>query len=888
MYEHYLFGNFVKSEKPLSRMELEKLFIDADRVSGRMQELPVEKIIDVLDAVAQLWLDRKSPYRKEALKKMPGIVGYSSEMTEIALDNLFENMQRENLYKVMWIDAGKPSYYDRFEYMPQYDGYIRAQPLGRVLHVSPGNVFVGGVDSLMYGFLSKNVNFLKMSRQDPVFPLLFAKSLKEVDEFKYICDSFSILSFSSEDKEVEDFLKNHCDGIVVLGGENAIKQYREGLPLGARLVEYGPRYSFSIITEEGFNEADPREVFKNCAIDVILWEQRACSSPQVIYVEKSIIDTFLARFPEFLEKLGKKFPQENLSMDEKVEILKAREMARFEEAEGNAVLHKAHRSDRWTVIYEDSPNFKISPLNRTIYIKPFSSWADILGQALKIKDYLQTVGILATSGQIKMLSKALSRVGVSRITRIGRMGVGKPGAPHDFDFPIRRLVKWFSIDWLETRFDLGDRIAPAKPMRPRWERLKNLLKFARDNSDFYKKHLQDIDLDRLDNYEVFRNVPMLDKKDIYQNTPPVSDALLTGPLKKAHVFASGGSTGEPKFSFYSFRELDEVSSILADIYQIAGINRNDVVANLFMAGFMWTSFIVVNSALEKIGCVSLPIAGNSELDLILHYMKLFRPTAVVGLPSMIIRLAEEIQKRSLDLTIEKILYGGEHFSPEAIKFLKNSVSARWIHSAGYASVEGGPVGYQMPQDRGGVHRLLYEYMFLEVIDPETLNPVKEGQPGEIVITNFRRRLMPIIRYRTGDVGRILKFRPDSLHRAPLFELLGRVDDVLRIGAMSIYPDKIEEALVKVSGLSHIFQLVGDYYRTKEKLTVRAEALKEGEDYHVLQKKTYETLLESDPELDLVIREGWLGAMEVEILPPGRIEKNPRTGKIKKVVDNRKR
>ena len=401
------------------------------------------------------------------------------------------------------------------------------------------------------------------------------------------------------------------------------------------------------------------------------------------------------------------------------------------------MLHKSHGSTRWTIIYEDSPEFKISCLNRTIYVKPFSSWADILGQALKIKDYLQSVGVLASTAQLKMLSKALTRIGVSRITRIGTMGIQKLGAPHDFDYPLRRLIKWVNVEWIDKRFDLGDRIAPVKPSMSRWDRLKHLLRFARNNSEFYRKHLGDLDPGKVNSYEDYCRVPLLDKFHIYRNTPPVGNGILTGPLKNAYVFASGGSTGEPKFTFYSYREIDEVASILADIYQTAGVTKDDVVANLFMAGSMWTSFIVVNHALEKIGCVSLPIAGNSDQELILRYMELFRPNAIVGLPSMIIRLAEEIQKRSLDLTMEKILYGGEHFSDEAIKFLSQSVGARSIHSAGYASVEGGPIGYQTLEDRGGVHRLLYEYMFLEILDPtptnqwNTASPVRSSSPISI-------------------------------------------------------------------------------------------------------------------------------------------------------------
>ena len=885
IYDHYIFGEFVKSSEPLNNKDINDIFFEGDRRLGKIQEVPIEKIVDILSSLSDLWLDPEYSLRKIAVNRMPGIVGYSSRMVEAAIDALFENMSRENLYKIIRGHIGRPQYLDRFEYDSSFDGYFTAQPLGMLLHVSPGNVFVGGADSLMYGFLSKNINLLKISSADPVFPLLFARSLKDTDEKGFISNSFSILNFSGSDEEITSLMKQKCDGIVVIGGEEAVQSYRKDLPLGTRLIEYGPKYSFSIITSAGFNESKPEEVYEKCAMDVVMWEQRACSSPQVIYVEESIYNQFCSDFPEYLERINNEYPHGEITFDEKVEVLKARETARILEAEGKAILRCSPRSMKWTVICEKSPVFRVSPLNRTIFVKPYQSWADILAQLVNIKDYLQSVALLATDHQMKLLSKALARLGVSRISSIGRISRGKPGAPHDFDFSLRKLVKWVSIEGMEKRFDLGDTVAPSKPSLSRWDRLQDLLKFAVGHSDFYRQHTGNIG--KIRDYEDFEKIPFLSKEHIYENTPPVGTAMLTAPLEQAYIFASGGSTGQPKFNYYSFREMDRISSILADIYRIAGINRQDRVANLFMAGYLWTSFIVVNHALEKIGCVSLPISGNADLDLIIHYITIFRPNVVVGLPSMIIQLAEEIERRELNITIEKILYGGEHFSHEAIRYLKRTVGAKFIRSAGYASVDAGPVGYQCPECKDGVHHLLYEYMFFETIEPETKRSVKIGEVGEIVVSNFHRRLMPIIRYRTGDLGRVLPYSCTCLHRTPLFELLGRCDDVLRVGAMSVYPQKIGEALGRFRELSAIFQLQAEYGELKEILTVKVEALNDDVDLKELSRKAYDALLEHDSELALVVREGWLEDFRVEVIPSGSIERNPRTGKIRRVIDKRR-
>ncbi|MCE1247362.1 MAG: hypothetical protein LWY06_12015 [Firmicutes bacterium] len=775
LYNHYIFGDFIKDSEPLSPDELDDIFVRADRHLGKIQEVPIDKIVEILDLLSEKWLDPDYYLRKIAIDKMPAIIGYSPQMVEAAINLLFENLKRENLYRILRGHISNPSMLDKFEYNPSYEGYFKAQPLGVVLHISPGNIFADSVNSLVYGFLTKNINLLRISAGEHIFPFLFARSLQDVDEKGYIAGSFSILHFSEDDAAVEAVMKKRCDGIVVYGREEEVRSYRNDLPHGTRLITYEPKFSFAIITAAGFETEETSGLFEKCAMDVVMWEQRESSSPQVIYVEESAARKFLDGFPRYLELADREFPQMNLNFDEKVEVLKAREIARMEEAEGSAMLFHSPRSMRWTVIYEESPEFKISPLNRTVYIKPFKSWADVLGQAVKIKNYLHTAGIAASESQVKMLSKALARLGVSRITDIGTMHRYKPGSPQDFDFPLRKLVKWVNIEWTEKRFDLGDVIAPSKPSISRWERLHNTVKYAQTHSEFYGNHLRDAG--PVQSYDDFINIPMLAREDIYQNTPPVGKNLLTAPLGNAYVFAGGGGDEKPAFNYYSYSELEQVSSILADIYQVAGLTSKDTVANLFMAGSLWTSFIVVNHSLEKIGCTTLPIAGNTDMELMIHYMELFRPNVIAGIPSMIMKLAVEIEHRKLSLNFEKILYSGEQFDPGEISYLKKILGTEIIRSTGYASANAGPVGYQCTNCRDGVYHLLYEYAFFEIIDLQTGKPVGKNTIGEIVVTNFHRRLMPIIRYRTGDLGRMLPYSCGCTHSTMLFEVLGRCEDV---------------------------------------------------------------------------------------------------------------
>jgi phenylacetate-CoA ligase len=183
-----------------------------------------------------------------------------------------------------------------------------------------------------------------------------------------------------------------------------------------------------------------------------------------------------------------------------------------------------------------------------------------------------------------------------------------------------------------------------------------------------------------------------------------------------------------------------------------------------------------------------------------------------------------------------------------------------------------------------VHHLLYDYQYLEILDPETGRPVPEGEVGEIVVTCLKRRLMPLIRYRTGDLGRRVGEQCPCGRTTPLFELKGRTGDVLRVGTVSIYPDSIAAALSQVQGTSHLFQIVADRTGAKDVLTIRTERLHHGDPDR--SGEIRQAILNENPELPEALAEGWLAALEVEVLEPDGLPRNERTGKIQRAVDRR--
>lgn len=856
-----------------------------------LESYPLNKILDILDNLGRLWAEPDYPPRKKALEYMPSVAGFHPTMVELALRAMRDALSRENLEKKIRQEIGEKEYLDRFTFSSSFGGYLRTHPLGIVLHVSAGNVFIGGIDSLIHGFLTKNVNLLKLSSADPLFPLLFARSLQEVDDDGVLSRSYAMLSFSSKDRHIEEELKKRCDAIVVWGGEEAVRSYREGLPVGTRLVEYGPKYSVSILTFAGLVDSDLDEVARRVALDVSVWEQRACSSPQVLYLEEKkgsrLGGRFVGHLIRALEKVALELPQGDLSTDEKVELLKARELARVAEVLGEArVFYPRGRTD-FTVIWEKSLDFRPSPLNRCLYLKSYSDWEEVLESLRPLGPYLQTVGLLAGTEEMERCCRDIASLGFSRITQVGKMWEDKPGSPHDGSYQIERLIRWTAIESVRERFERPEGLVPAERGSPEWERTRDLLSFVRERSPFYRERLQGAKIQDLEDFE--RAVPLLEKHHIYEHTPPQGEGILTGPLERSYVFASGGSTGAPKFTFYTYDEFDRVTTVLSEIYQIAGISTDDVVGNLFMAGNLWTSFLVANEALEKLGCVTLPIAGNADIELIIRYIKLFSPTALLGLPSILILLAQALEKeKGKRILIQKILYGGEHLSEEGRAYLRETLGTETILSAGYASVDAGPIGFQCQYCARTIHHLLSDDQYLEIVDPYTGKIIKSDRPGEIVVTNLRRRLMPIIRYRTGDMGKMIFGTCACGNTSQLFELLGRCDDVVRVGSVSIYPDELERILAELPEASHLFQLVIERIDLKDRLVIRVEVKTEDADGERISRALRELLLKRNAELAEALREGWLGSLEVEMCAPGGLPRIRRTGKIKKVIDMRGR
>jgi len=417
--------------------------------------------------------------------------------------------------------------------------------------------------------------------------------------------------------------------------------------------------------------------------------------------------------------------------------------------------------------------------------------------------------------------------------------------------------------------------------------LNELFAHCRSNSSYYSGRLPEQPLQSLDDLQ---HVPVMSQTEFRAHLPPEGTGGLAGPLEATYAFASGGTTGHPKLVYYSAQELDRSAADIAYGLQAAGVKPGMVAANLMNAGNLWGSFQMVNLVLEKCRCHILPIAAQSGPEEALSFMRALGAEVAVGIPSFMISLAQQAQKQGVtDLHLKMMATGGEHFLDQAKAFVKPLLDVQQFVSAGYSSNDTGPIGYQCSHCSAGIHHLFKENCLVEVLDEENLLPVPAGETGKLVVTKLNNRLMPIIRYDIGDRGRIVEHSCPCGRTDPLFELLGRSDDILNIGGYNVSPDHLASVIAKVTGLSPHFRMIARTEGPRALLYVECETVSCCSDIEAEQFRyeLFEQLKETMPAFcSLLKNEQSIAEPCFAVLQPGSIPRNPRTGKIRRVIDER--
>ncbi|MBP9679834.1 MAG: phenylacetate--CoA ligase family protein [Bacteriovorax sp.] len=411
--------------------------------------------------------------------------------------------------------------------------------------------------------------------------------------------------------------------------------------------------------------------------------------------------------------------------------------------------------------------------------------------------------------------------------------------------------------------------------------LDEIIDYARKNSPFYRELYSGV------SYGQITDLPITEQAQFWKGD------VLTSTEREGIVFKSGGSTGAPKFSYFTSLEWQSFTSIFGWGINQGIIDDKDRIANLFYVGDLYSSFIFIKDSLQSIPVESkkllqVPIAGATDPHQILKTLEEFCINVIAGVPSSLLTLLEfyEKEKNKYPLVkIGKILFAGESLYPDQKEALIKMFPDVKIASIGYASVDAGLLGYSDRSCGDGEHRPFDGANIIEIVDTETSEVIREvNRVGRVLITNLTRKLMPIIRYPAGDLAEWIEDEGVP-HRK--FKLQGRSDEAARLGTISVYfedtRDMIKKTLSEFSGLQ--FQMVLEHYQNKDELILRIAGIGPVTDLNIVERVIIAFEKEKVTYGDLLSRH-LIHPVKVEIVEMYQLESNGRTGKLKRVIDRR--
>jgi phenylacetate-CoA ligase len=414
------------------------------------------------------------------------------------------------------------------------------------------------------------------------------------------------------------------------------------------------------------------------------------------------------------------------------------------------------------------------------------------------------------------------------------------------------------------------------------ERLKTLLLHAYHQAPLHRGRFLSEPTGGLCDLET---LPLLHKAEWMPHSPPYGERALSAPLASGYVFRTGGTTGEPNFSLFSHTEFQTAIAAFKRVYLAAGLAPLDRVANLFASGNLYASFLFVNRLLEELDCLIFPFSQTSDPELVAWHIKQFNLNVLLGFPTWLLTIADTLAKQKIP--VQKVFYAGEHLYVAERAHLKALLNADTIHSAGYAAVDAGLIGYQCPFTEGGHHHVLTGHCHLEIINPETLATCGPGETGLLVVTNLERFWQPVIRYVVGDLGRWQAEDCPCGRSSPVFELLGRGTDSLRIGYAVVSHAEITAALQDLPDRHAHLQLVKSRADMVDQLTLRIElSEKPAPDHcHARTAQIRHAIETAKPDLKRLIDHGYVAPLLIECVEPGALPRHPTTGKLLRTLDH---
>ena len=397
-------------------------------------------------------------------------------------------------------------------------------------------------------------------------------------------------------------------------------------------------------------------------------------------------------------------------------------------------------------------------------------------------------------------------------------------------------------------------------------------------SPFYKKRFEQAGLKPADIQSLadLRKIPFTTKQDL-RDTYPFGMASV--PLRDCvRLHSSSGTTGTPTVILHTQNDLDEWANQVARNLWMVGLRPSDVFQNSSGYG-MFTGGLGFQYGAERLGMLTIPAAAGNSLRQI-KFMTDFGTTALHAVPSYVTRLREVMDSVGVDprrdTKLRVLAIGAEPHSEEQRKRIEEMMGVKAYNSFGMSEMCGPGVGFECPE-QNGLH-FWEDYYIVEIVDPDTLEPVPDGQVGELVLTTLCREAMPLLRYRTRDLTRFLPGECSCGRHVRLDRMRGRSDDMMVLRGVNIFPIQIEKILMQFTELASNYLITLTTDDDNDNMTVEVEL----ED---LFTDDYSRLQTLQKNIQRALKDEILLTPHVKLVPKGSLPVSE--GKAVRVIDKRK-
>lgn len=405
------------------------------------------------------------------------------------------------------------------------------------------------------------------------------------------------------------------------------------------------------------------------------------------------------------------------------------------------------------------------------------------------------------------------------------------------------------------------------------DRLRWSVRHAYENVPHYRASLDDAGVHPDDVKELadLARLPFTTKADLRENYP---FGMFAVPREQvARVHASSGTTGKPTVVGYTRDDLDVWASVVARSIRAAGGRAGDVLHNAYGYG-LFTGGLGAHYGAEKLGCTVVPVSGGMT-ERQVQLISDFRPDIIMVTPSYMLSVIDEMERQGIDprsTSLKVGIFGAEPWTNDMRREMEQRLDMHAVDIYGLSEIIGPGVASECVETKDGLH-VWEDHFYPEVIDPVTGEVLPDGEEGELVLTSLTKQAMPVLRYRTRGLTRLLPGTARTMRR--MEKVTGRTDDMIILRGVNLFPTQIEELVLQLPALSPHFQCVLEREGNLDSLTVLVER-REAVDAEAGRR--------AGAELKHLVKSSIGVTVGVDVVDPDSVERS--VGKMRRIVDRR--